>query len=985
MAAEGAANVSDQPFAAAVRLHPSRWRARITTLALCAWLLPTSTIADVGNPLANDLVSLRQLGSAAGLPQLTVFALAEDAAGHVYAGTQDGLSRWDGRRFVGVPLAGGARDWVTHLHRGVAGLWIGTDGNGLQHLQGGQVREVLADDGQRLPSIEAFADDAGDGLLVGTPQGLFRCLPASCRALPGTHDLQVAELLRDGAGRLWVGTNIDGLYRFDPAPEGGYRRSDFHLGRSDGLPNDAVRALLLDPHQRLWIGTGRGLARWDGARLQRWMQTGDTPLGGVTALRQLPQGEVLAALWGRGMARIRSDDSLQVIGTLEGMPDTYLHALLLGGDPADPIVWAGTGSGGVLRLEPGRWRSFDERHGLPQRVVVGVGEWPEADATRTLWAGTLGGAVALRGGRWAPLLPPAYRDRIVYDVLSDPRGRRWYATHRGLLLEEHGRWRALESDEAQLPATSVDQLAWVGGRVWLATGHGLAAMRDDGQAERLLRDIPNGEDLAVRAMLPLAAEGDVPRVLLASSLGLVLTDGRALVPAGRDCRPRGTVYDIERLANGEIWLGTRDGALRLDLDSAEPRCIPVAEPAGGALTVYEIAQDRAGRVYLFGYDGVRRIDDPTAAATDSSKGYRRFGLEDGLPSLEFNRDALVDAGGRLWAANADGLVAFDPDAQLRAPQRARLALDARSDGAPLEPGARLAAGHGEIEFAPRLLSFRHEHLIRYRTQLVGLDPQAGAWLADGDRRYPRLPPGDYRFEVSARDAAGRIHGPEAVAFSVAAPWWQQPLALLLAALALLGAGLGLGRMRARALTRRAAQLEQLVAERTRELALASSTDPLTQAWNRRYFHQQVSAWLREAGDPGLMLLLIDIDHFKQINDRHGHAAGDAVLVAVAARLRQSAGNAGELIRWGGEEFLMVLRAVPPAAVEGRVAGVLQAVAASPVDFGSEAIGVRCSIGYTRCRPPADGIDQHIDLVIQRADRALYAAKQAGRNRAVAAD
>lgn len=950
-------------------------------LALAASAAPMA--AGAGAP-ASTVLSLRQLASPEGLPQLTVFALASDREGYVYAGTQDGLSRWDGRRFEAVPLVDGQRDWVTHLLADDARLWIGTDNSGLQWHAGGEVAEVRAPDGARLPAIEALLRTRRGELLAGTPQGLFECTIAGCTALAGSSGLEVAELHEDAAGRVWVGTNVDGLYRFERAADGALRRSDFHLGRAHGLPNDAVRALLETGDGRLWIGTGRGLARWDGRALKRWTRVGDGPLGGIFALRALPDGEVLAATWGNGLARFRADDGFEALGLAAGMPDAYVHTLLLGGDAAAPIVWAGTGSGGVLRIEPGRWRSHDERHGLPQRVVVGVGEMRAADGTRTLWAGTLGGAAHWRDGRWQPLLPPQYADRIVYDALQDPSGRRWYATHRGLLQDDRGHWREWESERSSIPATSVDQLAWVDGRLWLATGHGLAALDDRG-IDLMFDDQPDPRRVVARALLPLRGDGARPRVLLVTANRVLLTDGESLRDAGDGCAIPGSYFDADRLADGEIWLATRDGAMRLDLEAEHPACVAVREPADTRSTVYEIAEDAQGRIYLFGYDGARRIDEPDAAELVEGRNYRRFGLDDGLPSLEFNRDALVDADGRLWAANAAGLVSFDPTAAIEAPATAPLRMSVRSGGHALAAGTRLPADHGDVEFAPRLLSFRHEHRIRYRTRLIGLEPEPGAWTADGDRRYPRLPPGHYRFTVSARDAGGREHGPLEFAFEVAAPWWRQPLALVAIAIVLLGAGLAAGRVRAHALARRAAQLEALVGERTRALERASNSDPLTGAWNRRYFHARVGDWLRASGQSqGLLLMLIDIDHFKAINDRHGHAIGDAVLVEVAARLREAGGADAELIRWGGEEFLLTLRECAPESADARVATLLEAVSARPVLTDGVQVSLTCSIGYTRCRPPADGIDNHIDLVVQRADAALYRAKAEGRNRAVEA-
>ncbi len=927
-----------------------------------------------------ELLGLRQFGTETGLPQMTVFALAEDAAGYVYAGTQDGLARWDGQRFERLPHRADGSDWVTHLLATEQGLWVGTDESGLHLWRDEHWLRVHDDAGQVLPSIEAIAPAAIGGVWIGTPNGLLHCDERSCRRMAETADLEIAELLEAADGTLWVGTNTNGLYRFDPAANG--LRRGAHFDRSHGLPNDAIRALLMDQRERLWIGTGRGLARWDGQQMVRWRETGSGPLGGVFALAQLADGSVHAALRGRGLALFRPDDGYRIFGLRDGLPDSYVQALLITADPTDPIVWLGTASSGVLRLESGRWRSFDERHGLPQRVVVGVGLARFDEGPAQLWAGTLAGAVRWDQGRWLPLLPEAYRSDIVYELLTDQHGRRWYGTQRGVLMEQDGRWLRIDSDSHGLPAVVVANLLLVEDTLWIGTNHGLALYRD-GQLLTPFADHDVYAAMAVRSMAQITIPQRGPLVLLGTSQGPLLSNGEWIEALPASCAPHRSIHDVEVLPNADVWLGTRAGAVRLRWQDGAAHCELIREPTGSATTVYQIAVDRQGRVYLFGYAGVRRIDDPQSP--DHSAGYRRFGLEDGLPALEFNRDALVDPEGRVWAANSAGLVVYEPDVPLSVPRQAPLRLQVDYEGRLLAAGTELPASHSELLFKPRLLSFRQEHQIRYRTRLIGLDQSDGDWLANGDRRFPRIPPGSYRFRVEARDAAGALHGPVEFAFRVAAPWWQHPLSLLVAALCLLAAGLLAGRLRVRALARRALRLEAVVAERTRELALASNTDSLTGCWNRRCFHDRIAHWLDEdMAHGGALLLLIDIDHFKRINDQYGHAAGDAVLVEVARRLRTADQTGSEVIRWGGEEFLLLLRRADPARSAARVAAVLAAISSEAITVSGTAIDVSCSIGYTRCRPQADDIDQHIDRVIGRADEALYRAKHEGRNRAVGA-
>ena len=162
--------------------------------------------------------------------------------------------------------------------------------------------------------------------------------------------------------------------------------------------------------------------------------------------------------------------------------------------------------------------------------------------------------------------------------------------------------------------------------------------------------------------------------------------------------------------------------------------------------------------------------------------------------------------------------------------------------------------------------------------------------------------------------------------------------------------------------------------RNAELELASRTDALTGLHNRRHLEEQLQQ-LAGAGDR-LAVLLCAIDRFKQVNDTRGHAAGDAVLRVVAARLREAARPGDVPGRWGGEEFLIVLpgTGAEEAAVQGE--RVRRAIAATPVPL-DEPLVVTTSVGV------AAGTEDGWEGLVRRADTGLYAAKEAGRDRVVA--
>ena len=167
--------------------------------------------------------------------------------------------------------------------------------------------------------------------------------------------------------------------------------------------------------------------------------------------------------------------------------------------------------------------------------------------------------------------------------------------------------------------------------------------------------------------------------------------------------------------------------------------------------------------------------------------------------------------------------------------------------------------------------------------------------------------------------------------------------------------------------------------RVTELA---TTDSLTGVANRRRFFELAERSLaaaQAAGGP-LTALMVDIDHFKRINDAHGHQVGDDVIKGVVQRMLAVLPASGLVARYGGEEFAVLLPGVDTAGAE--LAEALRAaVAGTPVDTRSGPIPVTISVGLARLHPA----DPNPDTLLGRADAGLYAAKQAGRNRVVAHD
>ena len=205
-------------------------------------------------------------------------------------------------------------------------------------------------------------------------------------------------------------------------------------------------------------------------------------------------------------------------------------------------------------------------------------------------------------------------------------------------------------------------------------------------------------------------------------------------------------------------------------------------------------------------------------------------------------------------------------------------------------------------------------------------------------------------------------------------WW------LLAAVVAIGAGF------TAYLYRNVRQANAHLKRSNIELKHRSSHDPLTALYNRRHFQDAMSARAASAGPAASStsngaLFLIDVDHFKHVNDAHGHGVGDQVLVMIAGQLREILRETDMIVRWGGEEFLAWLPDLKRSRLNEVAGRLLAGIAARPLIHQGAVIPVTVSIGYAPFPLPAGGADLGWERMLHLVDMALYMAKSHGRNRA----
>jgi diguanylate cyclase (GGDEF)-like protein len=307
----------------------------------------------------------------------------------------------------------------------------------------------------------------------------------------------------------------------------------------------------------------------------------------------------------------------------------------------------------------------------------------------------------------------------------------------------------------------------------------------------------------------------------------------------------------------------------------------------------------------------------------------------------------------------------------------------------LLPGTPIALpAEASLQLDYRLLTMEPGSEFRFR--IDGLIDEWSEWSVASSPALTLRNPGAglYTVHVEGRTRSGRKAAPMRLAINAAPRWWQTPAALagalLLLALLIVAVAQAVAQIRYRQFIATNRRLERRIAERTAELEQANrrlaelaTEDSLTGVANRRALEQaMMREWerCRELAQP-LSVVMIDVDHFKQFNDVHGHLAGDQQLIRVARVLAEHVRPVRELLaRFGGEEFAMVLPGVTQEQALQRAETIRRS-------FGGPDGGPTISAGVASVVPGPRLVP---DDLIRAADMALYAAKRAGRNRVMAA-
>ena len=957
-----------------------RWPTLMGLLRMAALLLLVGSASQAGEARAARFM-FRAYGEAEGLRSTSGRCFAQVPPGYILVCSDEGVFSYDGRRFDNLGPAQG-------LDQGVVED-IQIAGNGRvavrypdelfvsdQPVTTGRAPTALSFKRVDLhdPSLfdrsnrQMAADADGFAVIVGRRTMRVAFSPtgeATLRSLDlsGADEAAIAgpSALFAAAGGLWETFDGGRICSIRPVrcfsePQGLSKGPWYDMATGpDGT------ALARSPRSLATIDPRSGSVHEEALPFQGGLYD---EFASLLGLFRTPDGRLLTQS-SHGLIE-RDPEGWRELGINDGVPDGPIAASLV---DADGQLWLDVYGGGVFRgLDFGLWENFTPDDGLSKGDA-----WQVAGSERSaLWVSTDATVDELRrvDGRLRVVKVIAAPG---FSLAEGPDGRVWNdGSVSGALAIDRSTGRF---ENIFVPA--VTRLAADAGHMWFGTRSGL-----------FHEDFRNG------AWSGLVADGFCGRVngLASDRQGGVWllcngrlwhrhADGRLLRIGGVWPSKEFFPLDLWPTGAGRLWLAGAGGLF--DATVVGDRLVTTIAVDPKDLQTSEIVAvtvDHRGWLWVGSDRGFSVFDGRRWLSRTSANGL----LWDDLSESGIHEDP----DGSMWIGTARGLSHVPNPAALFVQRPVRIVVSEAALGSRMILSGRVRYSRAPLRLRFGVLSYAAEQSVMFRYRLSGVD-EGWAESSSGVTRYPSIPPGHHVLTVVGFDPLTHVtSAPVTMTIDMRYPWWRNgwiETLYAVVALALLYAAV---RARDRAVERRQHQkqweLQDLVEERTREMRMAqaelrrlAALDALTGLLTRREVQTRLMADLASGAFAGATLVaMVDIDHFKRINDRYGHLAGDEVLCAIGARITGLLRDAEYAGRYGGEELMVVLNDQDGDGAK-RISRLHRSIRETPFGIGDGAITVTCSIGLTWVR----GSDDWASLV-GRADAALYEAKSSGRDRVV---
>jgi diguanylate cyclase (GGDEF)-like protein len=879
-----------------------------------------------------------------------------DPNGTVWAGTAEDLYWWDGEKFLPAGK--------TPIHV-----------EDLRHIFALDPRNLMVIDGTLLYRLE---HDSLGAMVSYTP--VFSAAQIASTADLGNMVSVTVVGGEPGNQVIWAGCGT----KLCSWPVG-HTESVTEWGPQKGVAETHWHSFVLDRAGTLWaVGDHQVIALLRGATrfVERDLPDADTE----SVSRQMPviedrEGRVLIPSQ-NGIARWERTH-WRLIGPSNGLHTNHITGMAI--DSAGDLWFGSLGRGIYHWIGYEDWEGWSDDQGLPSSVVWAVLPYSEDRVLVGTEAG-MGWINPLTGAAGPLVQGRSWTFGQVSTVGEDRDGSVWAETFSGNILRldpKTGRSQLT----GHVPAFILSRLQDSSGRIFLPTKAGLYMLPNNTERANPQRITALDPLLGKSARVEKGCEAADGSLWFLAENRLVRLRGEQWTAPHIDGLPslRGALLSLACAANGVFWVTGEDGTWRLTLKDDRLQAWTLEVPPDlRALAPLAVEVDKRGWVWLGTDSGM---------AVWNGSQWRHLNQESGLIWNDVDQGALaIGNDGSLWVGTSGGITRLEhPEHVFESPSVAVSITEVRRGDASYSNAQDVTLPWASLpllfQISSPAMRSRSELVFRYR--MKGLQPD---WIdaPEGVAVFPALPPGEYSFEAMAQNPAlAASSEPVILRVKVLPPWWRNDWFYLLSGVGFILILMLGDQVRARHLRGRSRELESLVRKRTQELEdsreqlrIQATHDGLTGLFNRVAVLRALAGEIDRARRKGssVVVALVDLDHFKRVNDAYGHLAGDEALrwfaAAVAAAVRPY-DHAG---RYGGEEFLLVLNDIPSEMAETRLARLHDSITNLKVRARESEFRVNCSMGATVFNGP-DG-PAAAEALLAVADHALYAAKETGRNKVV---
>ncbi len=958
-----------------------------------------------------------------GLPDSTVYSIVQDAHGFMWFGTTHGVARFDGHDFKVFTHDGADPQSISNNNAGNIfidsenRLWIGTFGGGVNTLDlksGELTRHPYSSNHIATmvsENVQSFFEDQASNIWIGTATGLYRFNDKEL--LHYDHDegnsnslahSRIWDILEDKQGHIWVGTS-EGLSQLDPQT-GVIKNYRLPEKMTVDISSNQFRTLhLVD--DLLWVGSSSGLYSFNLQEEAFKFYTPDQKSMKINDIYTLNDGALLLASM-EGLYEY--DLQKNVFKTSEDggywQPLSHFDVRNIYLDQSG-LLWLATRDSGVIKIDQAGGLFHHHTHYVPesQKNEKNKKVWALEAVGDSLYLGTSDTVfIDAEDQAFNRVITEQLNHipGIIRDIKPAQNDGMWVGGSMGLFyLSDKSLTAKTVNEPFDLvgiePADvfSVEQTK--AGEVWLAL-YNIGVLRWNpvtAEAE-LLQSYDGGPltDLNINHIYQDSA-GDV---WIASNLVGVFKyseQHKTMTLFSHDFNDQTSissnrVKDIYEDSTGRLWMATSRGLNQFLRQSASFKHYHQTDGLldDSVITVLEDSKQKLWLGYKF---GLSRFDATTGEINNFV--LNAVIRNDGL----ITRAAAIDDQDVLYLGSANGYYSFDPK-NLKQPVAYEPPLNltaVRINNKPL-PFSSLLADNTRFELSPehRVISFDFSVLdyktpeqIQYHYRMVGLHED---WLDVSDSRHielNNLNPGAYQLEIKATNNDGRWTSQKLnLAIQVHPVWWNRGWVRLVFVIVGVLMAWAFHYYRTYKIRKQNMILETQVSNRTTELRdlneqlqLAANSDFLTGLPNRMSFIDSFEQKQKQAENQPFnsCIVLADIDHFKHINDRYGHSAGDEILKEVSHVMRLLIRQEDLIARWGGEEFIFYFENKDSKATWALVERIRMAIESLEIKYLDHIIPITLTFGI--CQKQAD---MSLIECINAADTAMYSGKSQGRNRAV---